>query len=254
MSKSTSGGWEWDKDHERTPPGTPPPPYLSPSNNGDQAHQQRRTDETVTDHSGIMNSQIANQVQHAGPGIQKPIISMEDDETSDQESFIEEHGPFRSLTQLLESENTAYLSVFLNFVLSNSDPAPLLFYLITGIYRDGSAKDMRKWAYEIHSTFLVPRAPQLLPNVDESLAREVDDVLQNEFDKGEILRQIFLKSRAKAKDFINGQLQDFQVKRTAGLGTMYGPSDQQLQDAKGDKSKEQKIVEETLIPKLQQLM
>lgn len=88
----------------------------------------------------------------------------------------------------------------------------------------------------------------------EALAREIDAVLQNEHDKGEILRKIFWKSRQKAKDEINGQLQDFQRKRTAGLGTIYGPSDQVLMEARGDKNKEQKVVEETLIPKLQQYM
>lgn len=88
---------------------------------------------------------------------QKHIISMEDDETSDQE-FIEEHGPFSALKQLLDQQNMAYLAVFLNYVLSNSDPSALLFYLITGLYKEGSVKDMRKWAYEIHSSFLVPRA------------------------------------------------------------------------------------------------
>lgn len=90
---------------------------------------------------------------------QKSIISMEDDEQSDQEGYnLDEHGPFISFSKLLEPENTAFLSVFLNFVMSNSDPSPLLFYLITGIYKEGTVKDMRKWAYEIHSTFLVPRA------------------------------------------------------------------------------------------------
>lgn len=90
---------------------------------------------------------------------QKSIISMEDDEQSDQEGYnLDEHGPFISFSKLLEPENTAFLSVFLNFVISNSDPSPLLFYLITGIYKEGTVKDMRKWAYEIHSTFLVPRA------------------------------------------------------------------------------------------------
>lgn len=33
-----------------------------------------------------------------------------------------------------------------------------LFYLITDLYREGNAKEMKKWAYEIHSTFLVPGA------------------------------------------------------------------------------------------------
>lgn len=195
----------------------------------------------VTDHSVTM-------------GAQKPIISMEDDEGSDQETSIDEHGPFKSLTQLLEQENTVYLMVFLNYVLSNSNPTPLLFYLITRIYRDGTAKDMRKWAYEIHSTFLVPGAPLQLPNVDENIAHEVDEVLLKEFDKGEFMRKIFWKSRNKAKEVINVQLQEFQTTRIAGLATMFGPSDQQLQEAKGDKAKEQRIVEENLIPKLVQMV
>uniref|UniRef100_A0A182MDE6 Phorbol-ester/DAG-type domain-containing protein n=1 Tax=Anopheles culicifacies TaxID=139723 RepID=A0A182MDE6_9DIPT len=185
---------------------------------------------------------------------QKPIISMEDDDISDQESFIEENSPFRSLTQLLEAEKSVYLAVFLNFVLTNSDPAALLFYLITMLYKEGSVKDMRKWAYEIHSTFLVPGAPLLCANVDEAQARDIDDVLQKENDKAEILRMVFVRTRLKAKETINQQLQQFQTKRTAGLGTMYGPNDQQLQKAKGDKVKEQRIIEETLLPKLQQYL
>lgn len=155
---------------------------------------------------------------------------------------------------MLEQENSPYLAVFLNFVLSNSNPSQLLFYLITGLYKEGTVKDMRKWAYEIHSTFLVPRAPLMWDGLDESLAREVDDVLQRENDKGESLRIIFLKSRQRAKECIQHQLSEFQTKRTAGLGTMFGPSDQQLQEAKGDKAKEQRIVEETLLPKLQQFI
>ncbi|XP_049538869.1 uncharacterized protein LOC125953380 isoform X3 [Anopheles darlingi] len=198
---------------------------------------------------------VQGNIVAAQPNIaQKPIISMEDDDISDQESFIEENSPFRSLTQLLEAEKSVYLAVFLNFVLTNSDPSALLFYLITTLYKEGSIKDMRKWAYEIHSTFLVPGAPLLCANVDEALAREIDDVLQKENDKVEILRKVFWRSRLKAKESITQQLQQFQTKRTAGLGTMYGPNDQLLQMAKGDKVKEQRIVEETLLPKLQQYL
>lgn len=86
------------------------------------------------------------------------------------------------------------------------------------------------------------------------MAREVDIVLQTDYDKPECLRKIFWKSRIRAKEFIYNQLQEFQAKRVAGLGTMYGPGDTVLSEAKGDKAKEQKIVEETLIPKLQQYL
>ncbi|XP_065085202.1 uncharacterized protein RhoGEF2 isoform X3 [Ochlerotatus camptorhynchus] len=278
--KTSSDSWD-KRSQEITPPGTPPPPYLSSSMIGSgggsgHLHHDHTTAGDLAISSGNLlhhqhqhhqampppNAAVAPLVAGAATTIvaaqanvaQKPIISMEDDEISDQESFIEEHGPFRSLTQLLETAHSAHLAVFLNFVLSNSDPSPLLFYLITALYKEGSIKDMRKWAYEIHSTFLVPGAPLLWPNVDESLAREIDDILQKENDKVEILRRVFYKSRNKARDYINIQLQEFQVKRTAGLGTMYGPTDQQLQNAKGDKVKEQRIVEETLLPKLQQYL
>jgi len=33
-----------------------------------------------------------------------------------------------------------------------------LFYLVTDLYKEGNAKEMKKWAYEIHSSFLVPGA------------------------------------------------------------------------------------------------
>lgn len=33
-----------------------------------------------------------------------------------------------------------------------------LFYLVTDLYKEGNGKEMRKWAYEIHSSFLGPGA------------------------------------------------------------------------------------------------
>lgn len=63
--------------------------------------------------------------------------------------------------------------------------------------------------------------------------------------------QIFWKARVKAKEELNEQLADFQQKRTAGLGTLFGPSDAQLDESIHDKSKESKIVESILVPKLE---
>lgn len=50
--------------------------------------------------------------------------------------------------------------MFTNYILSNwnTDPNSLLFYLLTDLYKEGNAKEMRKWAFEIHSCFLVPGA------------------------------------------------------------------------------------------------
>ncbi|RZF41036.1 hypothetical protein LSTR_LSTR002668 [Laodelphax striatellus] len=102
-----------------------------------------------------------------------------------------------------------------------------------------------------NSSFLVPCAPLRLNNVDENVAREVDDCLLKESDKEEIMRKIFWKARLKAKEELNEQLADFQQKRTAGLGMLFGPSDAHLEESINDKSKEMKIVETILVPKLE---
>ncbi len=37
------------------------------------------------------------------------------------------------------------------------------FYLVTDKYMDGTLRELQKWAYEIHSSFLVPGAPLRIP-------------------------------------------------------------------------------------------
>ncbi|XP_023248166.1 rho guanine nucleotide exchange factor 12 isoform X2 [Copidosoma floridanum] len=220
----------------RTPPGTPPPPYPAPTY-GDSS-------------CSSLNESVIDGGSPGMPMIQQPIISMEDDDMSDQEvGQLEDHGPFKLLSKLWQHH--AHLAVFMNYVLSNSDPSSLLFYLITDLYKKGNAKEMKKWAYEIHSTFLVPGAPLRLNNVDENIAREIDNVLQNESDKEEILRKIFWKARSRAKEELNEQLADFQQKRIAGLGTLFGPSDAQLDESACDKNVETKIIETYLLPKME---
>ncbi|XP_067627679.1 uncharacterized protein RhoGEF2 isoform X2 [Eurosta solidaginis] len=278
INKTTSGSWELvEKEGEVTPPGTPPPPYLTGEQSHDISNAGGGYDIFIESHhftplagAASPTPPVTNTTTNLPPAptthssrilaaqsnaTQKEIISMEDEDASDQEGpFIDENGPFNYMQRLLEPENVAFLAVFLNYVLSNSEPAPLLFYLITGLYKEGTAKDMRKWAYEIHSTFLVPRAPLSWYRKDESLAREVDNVLQSEFDKVEILRKVFWKSRKCARDTICAQLREFNQTRTEGLGTIYGPTDAQLAEARGDKQREQHIFEETLMRKLQVLI
>ncbi|XP_015111917.1 rho guanine nucleotide exchange factor 12 isoform X6 [Diachasma alloeum] len=233
-----------------TPPGTPPPPYPQPPQNADLL-SSTLNDSIINESFPTASPPRQASTETPGlPTIQQPIMSMEDDDMSDQEvGQLEDHGPFKSLSRLWEHH--AHLSVFINYVLSNSDPSGLLFYLVTDLYKEGNAKEMKKWAYEIHSSFLVPGAPLRLNNVDENIAREIDDVLLKESDKEEILRKIFWKARAKAKEELNEQLADFQQKRTAGLGMLFGPSDIQLDESESDKSKEAKIIETFLLPKME---
>ncbi|XP_018356037.1 PREDICTED: rho guanine nucleotide exchange factor 12 isoform X3 [Trachymyrmex septentrionalis] len=220
-----------------TPPGTPPPPYPAPILGQDVF-------------SSTLNDALATDIIPGLPTFQQPIMSMEEDDVSDQEiGQLEDHGPFQSLSRLWG--HYAHLAVFINYVLSNSDPSSLLFYLVTDLYKEGNAKEMKKWAYEIHSSFLVPGAPLRLHNVDENVANEIDDVLLKESDKEEILRKIFWKARTRAKEELNEQLTHFQQKRTAGLATIFGPTDISLDESMSDKSRETKIIETYLLPKME---
>ncbi|XP_039306176.1 rho guanine nucleotide exchange factor 11 isoform X2 [Solenopsis invicta] len=220
-----------------TPPGTPPPPYPAPVLGQDIF-------------SSTLNDGLATDIIPGLPAFQQPIMSMEEDDVSDQEiGQLEDHGPFQSLSRLWGHH--AHLAVFINYVLSNSDPSSLLFYLVTDLYKEGNAKEMKKWAYEIHSSFLVPGAPLRLHNVDEIVANEIDDVLLKESDKEEILRKIFWKARTRAKEELNEQLTQFQQKRTAGLATIFGPTDISLDESMSDKTRETKIIETYLLPKME---
>jgi hypothetical protein len=63
--------------------------------------------------------------------------------------------------------------------------------------------------------------------------------------------QIFWKARSRAKEELNEQLMHFQQKRTAGLATIFGPTDISLDESISDKTRETKIIETYLLPKME---
>ncbi|XP_059352052.1 rho guanine nucleotide exchange factor 11-like [Daphnia carinata] len=252
LSTRRVGGKDTDSPTHGTPPGTPPPPYRRPVS--PLAEDGNGSETAATGSLPAAHQASPSGVVYAGQETQLNIISMEEDEFSDHESVkgqIDDHGVFKTLAKLWQ--HNAHLAVFMNFVMMNCDPASLFFHLITDLYKEGTAKDMKKWAYEIHSTYLVPNAPLKLNNVDEHVLHEIDDALQIDIDKEEILRKVFLKARSKAKEELKRHLAEFLSKRTVGLGTIFGPSDAVLDETIHDKAKEVKIVESLLLPRLESL-
>ncbi|CAG9789941.1 unnamed protein product [Diatraea saccharalis] len=201
------------------PPGTPPPPY---------AH----------------NTQPCADPQRA-------IISMEEDDSpaSDNSTYS---GLFSNLRSVRESR--ARTAVLLNWLLGERRCACAnLLLILTDGYRNAagvSNATLRRWAYEIQSTFLIPSAVLQLNGVDENMANEIEHVLVNEYEKEELLRNVFRKARQKAKDELSQQLSEFQVKRQVGLGTLYGPEDSLLEKCDVDKAQELVVVERLLCQRL----
>ncbi|XP_053620775.1 uncharacterized protein RhoGEF2 isoform X2 [Plodia interpunctella] len=211
-------GWE----RGTPPPGTPPPPY---------AH----------------NTQPCADPQRA-------IISMEEDDSpaSDNSTYS---GLFSNLRCVRESK--ARTAVLLNWLLGERRSATAgLVLVLTDGYRGASGvtnATLRRWAYEIHSTFIMPNAVLQLSGVDENMANEIEHVLVNEYDKDELLRNVFRKARQKAKEELSRQLSEFQVKRQVGLGMLYGPEDSVLERCDVDKAQEVVVVERLLCPRLSSL-
>ncbi|CAC5390881.1 ARHGEF12 [Mytilus coruscus] len=180
---------------------------------------------------------------------QQDIIAMEDDEFSDEEpSGTVNNGAFSSL-KLLESR-PPHLAVFLNYVMTMSlDPSSLLFYIVSGYYRTtpGTCKELKKWAFEIYSTFLVAAGSPLKLNVDESISVEIDNILVYRNDKEDILRKVFDHARLSVQTELQNMLQEFCAKKEIGFSSMFGAHE--LKDIM-KKNEEIAVVEKYIMPHL----
>ena len=75
--------------------------------------------------------------------------------------------------------------------------------------------------------------------------------LKADFDKEDVLRKLFWKARAKARVVLKEQLAEFRDKRAAGLGSIFGPPDQELKQCIDNRTKELQVIDELLLPLLE---
>lgn len=75
--------------------------------------------------------------------------------------------------------------------------------------------------------------------------------LKEDFDMEDVLRKLFWKARAKARVVLKDQLAEFRDKRAAGLGSIFGPPDQELKLCIDNRTKELQVIDELLLPLLE---
>ncbi|WAR06695.1 ARHGC-like protein [Mya arenaria] len=153
----------------------------------------------VTADSGIEDGS-QNSIVMMRPSPTTQIIGAEDDDFASEDEcfegdrrskppsspfFFKKHQQFEvgdnrifADMQTLE-KHAAHMAVFLHWVISFHNPAPILFYTLSGIYSSaqGGAKDLKKWAYEIHSTFIIHMAPLKVNTVPDYVIEEIDKSL-----------------------------------------------------------------------------
>ncbi|XP_052805006.1 uncharacterized protein LOC128234667 isoform X6 [Mya arenaria] len=223
----------------------------------------------VTADSGIEDGS-QNSIVMMRPSPTTQIIGAEDDDFASEDEcfegdrrskppsspfFFKKHQQFEvgdnrifADMQTLE-KHAAHMAVFLHWVISFHNPAPILFYTLSGIYSSaqGGAKDLKKWAYEIHSTFIIHMAPLKVNTVPDYVIEEIDKSLMYRAEREEtVLRAIFDKARESTEDTIHKLLDDLRKRKEQGL--LEGAPE--LKDSM-DRNEEMKVVDKYLVPDLE---
>ncbi|CAG0882121.1 unnamed protein product [Cyprideis torosa] len=221
-----------------TPPTSPPP--LSAKKKSAILNFRRNTSENLA-----MLSALSPSLSSSGDPAE--IMALDSEPEDEERRPIE---LFSKLTTVMK--NNASLAAFLNYLMQYKDPSSLFFYLITDFYasQDGKdVKEMKKWVYEIYSTFLVPDAPLRLKNVEASDLHDIDQDILNNMEREEKLKGIFWKAKKAARNHLRDLLDDFKKAVLDGLlNIRIGVTEEELQAAENNKEKERDILERILLP------
>ncbi|KAK0396764.1 hypothetical protein QR680_001843 [Steinernema hermaphroditum] len=211
--------------------------------------------------SGVFPTPVQSWVDSGHMNFLQPldVVPMEedtDDEDNECSIPLDVDGPFANFIDL--KGHPAHLAVFISFLITNANPSTLLFYLITDVYQNqnSSGKELRRWAYEIFSTYVIPNSPMQMPNMDQSLVQNIDNELSATADGGDVhtdrLKRLFVAVRRRALDDINEHLADFRHKRHLGLGSLFDGS-QLNQLSKGEPLMERRVAEQMLFRALERM-
>ncbi|XP_026225256.1 rho guanine nucleotide exchange factor 12 isoform X3 [Anabas testudineus] len=185
-----------------------PSPKSTPRNSFNSCHFPDAEDATDLDSLSptTVSSPSSRHVSH--------IIGAEDDYfDSDQEQTNGQCNSFNNIEQL--KSRPAHLAAFLHHVISQFDPAPVLCYLYTDLYKQTNSKETRRVFMDLH-TFFIDRGANLKVAVPESISADLDR-RRTELIPEEINRQHVQTLQDSLLPEIQKNLEDFRQKRSMGL-------------------------------------
>ncbi|NXP69679.1 ARHGC factor, partial [Ramphastos sulfuratus] len=144
------------------------------------------------------------------------IIGAEDDDfDTEQEQINGQCSCFQNI-ELLKSR-PAHLAVLLHHVVSQFDPAALLCYLYTDLYKQTNSKETRRVFLEFYQFFLDRAAVGASPFPDFHGLIEWKDRRRPELLPEELHRQFIQTMQEKVCPEVQRNLEDFRQKRSMGL-------------------------------------
>ncbi|CAF3659746.1 unnamed protein product [Rotaria sordida] len=146
-----------------------------------------------------------------------------DDNAHTLTSNVQSISSFDDIQQSIHTSNWIPLTIFLNFLLTdtNSDPSHLLFYILTEdlrIRKSDNRNELIRWIFEIHSTFTMNGSPLYigLPQSQTDAINRWLDIHQQE--TTEDIKNIFNDAKDYAKSIIiDRQIVDFNHKRSINI-------------------------------------
>nr|XP_020022097.1 rho guanine nucleotide exchange factor 12 isoform X3 [Castor canadensis] len=162
----------------------------------------------------IQDTDIQSLVGSPSPRIAPHIIGAEDDDFgTEHEQINGQCSCFQSI-ELLKSR-PAHLAVFLHHVVSQFDPATLLCYLYSDLYKQTNSKETRRIFLEFHQFFL-DRAAHLKVSVPDEISIDLEK-RRPELIPEDLHRHYIQTMQERVHPEVQRHLEDFRQKRSMGL-------------------------------------
>ncbi|KAM4651915.1 rho guanine nucleotide exchange factor 1 isoform 3-T3 [Discoglossus pictus] len=175
--------------------------------------------------------------QQKGASMSMSIIGAEDEDFENEiEQNVDDQSSYFQSIELVK-DHPAYITVFLQHVVLQFDPSPLLCFLHIEILRTLSPKEGKKFFMDFYYLFLVKGAVLRVP-IPNSVSFELDRT-RPELIPEDTQKKFMREIQSYQIPEINRQLEDFRSKRILGMT----PGELELTELESYRTKDRHIVE-----------
>ncbi|XP_026361334.1 rho guanine nucleotide exchange factor 12 isoform X1 [Ursus maritimus] len=201
----------------------------------------------------IQDTDTQSLIGSPSPRIAPHIIGAEDDDFgTEHEQINGQCSCFQSI-ELLKSR-PAHLAVFLHHVVSQFDPATLLCYLYSDLYKQTNSKETRRVFLEFHQFFL-DRSAHLKVSVPDEISVDLEK-RRPELIPEDLHRHYIQTMQERVHPEVQRHLEDFRQKRSMGL--TLAESELTKLDAERDKDRvtleKERACAEQIVAKIEEVL